>query len=202
MAEYPQKPPLKVQMRHIHFGSQITHLEESTKTNRPLNRTLVYADGKLSEGYAWFSFEKVKWFRKQSQEFTAANGGNPLPSLAFFHIPLPEFQEAFSSGHFVGSKKEDVCCPKLNSGIFTAMLESQSVAGAFVGHDHNNDCATSFHGILLAYGRKTGSFSYLDLPCDGGRVIEMEEGKRSFSTWIRTTSGAIESVLHHESWLT
>jgi len=28
-------------MRHIHFGSQLTHLEESTKTNRPLNRTLV-----------------------------------------------------------------------------------------------------------------------------------------------------------------
>jgi hypothetical protein len=43
MAEYPQKPPLKVQMRHIHFGSQLTHLEESTKTNHLLNRTLVIA---------------------------------------------------------------------------------------------------------------------------------------------------------------
>jgi len=41
MAEYPQKPPLKVQMRHIHFGSQLIHLEESTKPNHPLNRTLV-----------------------------------------------------------------------------------------------------------------------------------------------------------------
>ncbi len=28
-------------MRGIHFGSQITHLEVSTKTNHPLNRTLV-----------------------------------------------------------------------------------------------------------------------------------------------------------------
>jgi len=41
MAEYPQKTSLKVQMRGIHFGSQVTHLEESTKTNHPLNRTLV-----------------------------------------------------------------------------------------------------------------------------------------------------------------
>jgi hypothetical protein len=41
MAEHPQKTSLKVQMRGIHFGSQITHLEESTKTNHPLNRTLV-----------------------------------------------------------------------------------------------------------------------------------------------------------------
>jgi hypothetical protein len=44
MAEYPQKTSLKVQMRGIHFGSQITHLEESTKTNHPLNRTPVICD--------------------------------------------------------------------------------------------------------------------------------------------------------------
>jgi hypothetical protein len=44
MAEYPHKPPLKVQMRHIHFGSQITHLEESTTTYHLLNRTLVNGD--------------------------------------------------------------------------------------------------------------------------------------------------------------
>jgi hypothetical protein len=41
MAEYPQKTSLNVQMRGIHFGSQITHLDESTKTNHPLNRILV-----------------------------------------------------------------------------------------------------------------------------------------------------------------
>lgn len=156
-----------------------------------------YANENLSDGYAWFSSEKVEWFRKQSHELTSSNGGSPLPALAFFHIPFPEFKEAFSSGHFVGSKMEDVCCPKLNSGMFTAMLESQSIAGAFVGHDHNNDCAASFHGILLAYGRKTGDFCYLDLPCGGGRVIEMEEGKRGFTTWIRTAAGAVESVIRH-----
>ena len=32
---------LQVQIPHIHFGSQVTHLEQSTKTNHPLNRTLV-----------------------------------------------------------------------------------------------------------------------------------------------------------------
>jgi hypothetical protein len=48
MAEYPQKPAFKVQMRHIHFGSQLTHLDVSTKTNHPLNRTLVNKSTKLS----------------------------------------------------------------------------------------------------------------------------------------------------------
>ena len=39
-ADRPQDPP-EVQIPHIHFGSQLTHFEESTKTNHPLNRTLV-----------------------------------------------------------------------------------------------------------------------------------------------------------------
>jgi hypothetical protein len=152
-----------------------------------------YAEAQFPGDYAWFSHDTVRWFRNKSQEIALANGGIPLPSLAFFHIPLPEFQEAFSTGHVVGYKNENVCCPKLNSGMFVAMLESGAVRGAFAGHDHNNDCAASFHGILLAYGRKTGDFCYLDLPCGGARVIELEEAGHSFSSWIRTAVNKTEN---------
>ena len=123
---------------------------------------------------------RLRGFLEKSRGITDANGGVPPPSLAFFHIPLPEFHEAFSAGHVVGYKNEDVCCPKLNSGMFVAMIESGAVRGAFAGHDHNNDCAASFRGILLAYGRKTGDFCYLDLPCGGARVIALEDGGNTF----------------------
>ena len=156
-----------------------------------------YADAKFSDGYAWFSHDTVGWFRGKSRELTAANGGTPLPALAFFHIPFPEFKEAFDSGHVAGIKMEEVCCPKINSGMFAAMLESGSILGAFVGHDHNNDCAASFHGILLSYGRKTGDFCYLDLPSGGARVIELVDGSRSFSSWVRTAGGEIENRWRH-----
>lgn len=43
-------------MRHIHFGSQVTHLEESTKPNHPLNRTLVTLDG---ENYTNATLKRV-----------------------------------------------------------------------------------------------------------------------------------------------
>jgi len=58
MAEYPQKPPLKVQMRHIHFGSQLIHLEESTKPNHPLNRTLVafYGNNSCTLDFEFYAF--------------------------------------------------------------------------------------------------------------------------------------------------
>jgi hypothetical protein len=41
MATDRHQTTLQVQMRGIHFESQITHLEVSTKTNHPLNRTPV-----------------------------------------------------------------------------------------------------------------------------------------------------------------
>ncbi len=156
-----------------------------------------YADHSISDGYAWFSFRQMDWFRNQAQALSAANGGVPIPSLAFFHIPFPEYREVLMNGKTVGEKMEKVCCPKLNSGMFTAMLESKSIVGTFVGHDHNNDCVASLHGMCLAYGRKTGEFSYHCLPCGGARVIELEEGSRHFSTWIRKATGEVDSLVRH-----
>jgi len=157
----------------------------------------TYADKKLAEGYAWFSFDKIQWFRKQSEAMDKANGGAPLPSLAFFHIPFPEFDKAFATCKTVGTKKENVCSPQVSSGMFVAMLESKSILGCFVGHDHDNDCMSSLNGIGLAYGRKTGAFCYFNLPVSGGRAIELSEGSRSFSTWIRLGNGEIESKATH-----
>ena len=48
---------------------------------------------------------------------------------------------------------EEACAPKLNTGMFAAMKESGDVMGIFVGHDHDNDYAVMWKGILLAYGR-------------------------------------------------
>ena len=67
--------------------------------------------------------------------------------------------------------------------------------GTFVGHDHNNDYVAYWFDILLAYGRYSGGNTvYNDLP-NGARIIELKEGQRSFSTWIRTAQG-IEQVVH------
>ena len=48
------------------------------------------------KGYDWLTFDQVNWYRQQSAAFTAKNNGKPLPALAFFHIPLPEYKEAAS----------------------------------------------------------------------------------------------------------
>lgn len=137
--------------------------------------------------YAWFDRSQVNWYAAQSAAITKANGGTPLPALAFFHIPLPEwhYANADENSVLIGERMEAACSPEFNSGMFTAMLESGDVMGMFVGHDHDNDYSVLYHGILLAYGRFSGgNTEYNHLP-NGARVIVLAEGKRSFATYIR-----------------
>ena len=83
--------------------------------------------------------------------------------------------------------------------MFTAMKEAGDVMGVFVGHDHDNDYAVMWHGILLAYGRYTGGNTvYNHLP-NGARVIVLKEGQRTFDTWIDLAGG--QQVNRSTIWL-
>lgn len=143
------------------------------------------------KGYAWLSHAQVGRYRAQSAAFTSANGGKPLPALAFFHIPLPEYNLAASDENavLIGTRMEKACAPALNTGMFAAMKEAGDVMGVFVGHDHDNDYTAMWHGILLGYGRYTGGNTvYNHLP-NGARVMVMKEGQRTFDTWIVLEGG-------------
>lgn len=152
-------------------------------------------------GYDYIKFDQIDWYRNNSRKFTAANGGKPLPSMAFFHIALPEFNQAASdeTAILTGTRKEKACAPQLNSGLFVSMKEMGDVMGVFVGHDHDDDYAVYWKGILLAYGRYTGGDTvYNNLP-NGARVIEMTEGERSFKTWIRLKDGEVINRITYPS---
>jgi hypothetical protein len=139
--------------------------------------------------YDWIKFDQIKWYREQSKMFTAKNNNKPLPALAFFHIPLPEYNSIKTFPTTIGDRDEEVCSPKINSGMYNAILESGDVMGTFCGHDHNNNYIGTLNNIALVYGCKTGKDSYGDYD-KGGRVIVLHEGVREFDTWIHTTEDA------------
>ena len=156
------------------------------------------------DGYDWIKADQIAWYRNCAEEFKAKNGGETLPALAFFHIPLPEYNYAAQSENalLIGIRKETACAPKINSGLFTAMLEKGDVMGTFVGHDHDNDYAVMWKGILLAYGRFTGGNTEYNHLSNGARVILMKEGTRSFSTWIRLKGGeVIDKTVYPDSYV-
>ena len=160
-----------------------------------------YSPIKKVKGYDWIKHDQVEWYRQTSKAFTAANDGKPLPALAFFHIPLPEFHEAAQneSTYFVGTRKEKACAPEINTGLAAAMLEAGDVMGVFVGHDHVNDYVVDWRGILLGYGRFTGGATvYHDIPDgNGARVIELTEDSRTIKTWIRIKGGKVINEVNY-----
>ncbi|WP_063847488.1 metallophosphoesterase family protein [Bacillus sp. FJAT-28004] len=157
-----------------------------------------YAPAPL-EGYDWIRRSQIDWYVQNSQKLTTENGA-PLPSLAFFHIPLPEYIEVWNEQICHGVKYEDIVPPKINSGFGTAMLEQGDVIGTFVGHDHINDFYGDWHGIRLCYGRSTGYNTYGKSGFSrGARIIRLREGVRDFETWLRLEDNTVElkQPVHH-----
>ena len=163
----------------------------------------TYSTIKGVKGYDYIKRDQIDWYCKKSAEFTRNNGGEPVPSLAFFHIALPEFNQAASdeNAQLYGIRREKACAPALNSGLFTAIKENGDVMGIFVGHDHDDDYAVCWHDVLLAYGRFTGGpTEYIHIP-NGARVIELNEGVRTFKTWIRTKAGVEQLTTYPDSFV-
>lgn len=150
------------------------------------------SDAEKYGNYAWIDSEQIGWYREQSNMYKEKNNGTPLPSLAFFHIALPEFKHLQGRSDMYGHFGENGGFPKINSGMFHAMIEQGDVMGVFVGHDHDNDYIGLEYGIALAYGRVSGHDAYGDLE-RGARIIELYEENRQFDTWIATPSGRSQS---------
>lgn len=149
-----------------------------------------YTSNKKIGGYAWLSFDQIAWYRNNSKEYWLKNDSVSVPSLAFFHIPLREYTEMAKSGNIVGTRNENECPALLNSGMFTAMREAGDIMGTFTGHDHDNDYIGVYQDIALAYGRYSGGKTvYNNLGLNGCRIIELTEGSRSFTSYIRLMGG-------------
>lgn len=144
-------------------------------------------------GYQWISHNQITWYRQRSMVYKQKNGGKPVPSLAFLHIPLPEFNYATANTQcpMYGSRLERAYSPSINSGMFASIKEMGDIMGVFCGHDHDNDYAVSYFNVLLAHGRFSGGNTEYNHLKRGARVIVLKEGKREFDTWIREVGGNV-----------
>ena len=144
-------------------------------------------------GYQWISHNQITWYRQRSTVYKQKNGGKPVPSLAFLHIPLPEFNYATDNTQcpMYGSRLERAYSPSINSGMFASIKEMGDIMGVFCGHDHDNDYAVSYFNVLLAHGRFSGGNTEYNHLTRGARVIVLKEGKREFDTWIREVGGNV-----------
>ncbi len=162
--------------------------------------------------YDYIRHNQIAWYRAHSERF-AAKAGHPVPSMAFFHIPLCELKEALDAGivPIAGTNGEPPCPSRLNSGLFAQFREMGDVKAIVTGHDHDCDYVLPYGGINFIYGRFSGCdtiYNHLGpagyIPSDsstapgtvsGCRVFEFKKGDPGFNTWVRLQGGKVQQPL-------
>jgi 3',5'-cyclic AMP phosphodiesterase CpdA len=135
-------------------------------------------------GYDYFKQNQIDWYKNLIDYTTEQNGGSIVPSLMFYHIPLPEIEETwdyetntFKEGTIVKfentGKGEKTCNPNPEYApeFFDVIKEKGSTTGMYFGHDHYNDFIVNYQGIDFAYGIKSTDRIYFQEDMLGGRTI-------------------------------
>ncbi len=159
-----------------------------------------------SGGYDHVKQSQLDWYKEKSAELKAANGGEPVPSLVFQHIIVPEIFEALdevpagtpgaiskygktyalpetaAEGSFMG---EPPCPAATNSGEFDALVEGGDVIGMVFGHDHSNSFIVPYKGIDLINNPTCGFQSYGMTEVRGIRMFILnEDAPAEYETYI------------------
>lgn len=115
------------------------------------------------DSYDWVSHQQIHWYQ---QTVAKLQQRKPTKDLLFLHIPLPEYAQAgehILAGSFWETNPR-ISAPKLNTGLFSHLLENDHLLGTFCGHDHDNNFEGCYLGQRLIYGNVTGYNCYGELP--------------------------------------
>lgn len=127
---------------------------------------------------------QIEWYKnviaslESENAKTAAEKGIPydadkkVQSFLFFHIPLAEYRDAWDefkeNGHkdtenvkYIGGfKGENVCCGSGEDDLFETVVKLGSTKAMFCGHDHINNYALRYKGVVLSYGYSVDCLAY------------------------------------------
>ena len=148
------------------------------------------------EGYDNPNFDQAMWYFISSKELEAYQG-RKVPSIMFFHIPLPEFlliTRNPSKCNIKGGLRETVMCCEIDHGLFAACLMRNDVKGIYVGHDHVNDFSGKYCGIEMGYNAALCYDEYNDPEVRGCRIFEIsEENPAEYNTYILRAKDVVEN---------
>ncbi len=159
--------------------------------------------------------DQLQWYERCSDKLREENGGEPLPSILFQHIPVQQeldyckkvtenddytFERGGSyykmDGIIEGRVRECPCPPNPDRdyrGQLEGWVKKGDVFAAFFGHDHVNDFHINVQGIDLYQTLGAGYFTYGNE--HGGRLIVLDENK---PRTLETQSIEIERITDTE----
>ncbi len=155
----------------------------------------AWHDKREDKCYTAIKPETVEWYKETSAKLKAENGGEPVPSLMFAHIPLPEITNLVEMcgpddvGAVLthnkgwcrlrpdmarGIMREYPCILEDSAGLFDAALECGDVKGIVSGHDHVNCFEGNYKGIDFIQ-TSCASFRCYGGEMRGVRIFEIDE---------------------------
>lgn len=155
----------------------------------------AWYDKKEDVCYERIKPETVEWYKKTAAQLKEQNGGEPLPSLMFLHIPLPEIENLIEpcmpdecgavKTHKMGwcRLRPDITRGVMSeypsvledsAGLFDAVLECGDVKGIVSGHDHVNCFEGKYMGVDFIQ-TSCASFRCYGDETRGVRIFEFDE---------------------------
>ncbi len=171
--------------------------EERVAFNLYFTDSGMYNDENDMEGYACVTKEQIQWYRDISNSLKEQNNGEPVPSLNFQHIIVPEIYDvlvddesgdadwALPEGNdgFLG---ENPCPPEYSNGQFDAFVEQGDVLATVSGHDHVNSFVVPYKGVDIINTQSSTFCAYNDSSV-GYRVFILDENDpENYETYIKT----------------
>jgi predicted MPP superfamily phosphohydrolase len=125
---------------------------------------------------------QINWYEQTVNKLTEYNG-TVVPSLMFFHIPLPEYRTAYDLWNtgseeavlVSGELHDSIGKPHINTGLFDKIVELQSTKATFVGHDHANNFDIRYRGVDLCYN---GGMKLIVYPAVSDEIVASMFGGR------------------------
>lgn len=144
--------------------------------------------------FEYVSTAALEWYKVKSDELKAANGGEPVMSLMFQHIPVPETYELLTEvakgtkgavnkdgKYFILNKTlatgflgEGPCVTQKNFGQLDTIAAQGDVSGIVFGHDHVNSFTGNLRGVDIIQ-TPGASFRSYGNDLRGVRVFEIDE---------------------------
>lgn len=155
--------------------------------------------------------EQLAWYKAESAALKNANGGEPVPSILFQHIPTNDIGNLFEECNFWdegASIGDDGKCYRLNQAIasgyhagaimpgstseqFKAWKECGDVIGAYFGHWHTEGYTGTWNGIELGF---TYGCEFAKPGPYGIRVFTLHEDDiKNFDNVLYTYEGSVKT---------
>lgn len=132
----------------------------------------MYGEGWFFSGFDCIQKEQTEWCMDELSRLKKQNEN--LKALAFFHMPLPEFKEAYEMMKLgdksveynfgsIGESNDYFGISKNNCGFFEKAVENGVIKGIFCGHDHLNTLSLTYQDVMMTYGMSIDFLAYKNI---------------------------------------